>query len=782
MRRFPLVLLLLSSMACAQGTRAWQQSSFDDFEKGTAKAVAIRSDGALELAPSFRQLYSSPSTYIWAVASDAKGNVYLATGSPARVYKVAPDGKATTIFEPKELQVQALAVDKAGVVFAATSPDGKIYRLAPAETAAAPAPRKAEKKPGKPASQQAAGAESASASEVDAQATGGYAASVFLDPKTKYIWDVALDKSARLYVATGDRGEIFRVTATGEGSVFFKSDEAHIRVLALDDKENVIAGSDGSGLVYRITPAGEAFVLYSAPKKEITALALDKDGNIYAAGAGEKRGGAPISAPLTPATGTAGFTFSSTATANPQAAPGMGSAGPPPAATAPIPLFGGSGGSEIYQIAPDGSPKRLWAPREDLVYALAFDARGHLLTGTGNKGRVYVIENNGDYTDLLKATATQITGFAPAPEHGLYAVTSNLGKVFVLGSQPESEGTYESDVFDARIFSRWGRAEWRCTGNVELFARSGNVDNPDRNWSVWKRVDLAKDAMLDVPPARFVQWKAVLRPGEKPARLDSVTLNYRSKNVAPELDEVAVQTGARFQAVARQQSSDEGGPIQVGGSAPAQVPGPRPDFAPPAFRDSDYVAIRWNAHDDNDDDLVYALYYRGDGETNWKLLKDGLTEKYYSTETALLPDGGYVIRVVASDSPSHSPDEALSDEKESARFEIDTTPPVISDLSAANESGALHVIFRATDTFSPIRRAEYSIDASDWRFVEPVGQISDSKTEHYDFSVPVPMKADDGSAKGAKRKHPADAAEHVVVVRVYDRYSNMATAKTVVRK
>src|SRR5205085_6900550 len=132
--------------------------------------------------------------------------------------------------------------------------------------------------------------------------------------------------------------------------------------------------------------------------------------------------------------------------------------------------------------------------------------------------------------------------------------------------------------------------------------------------------------------------------------------------------------------------TDDGGPIQVGGSGgstpqPPQPGAARPDFVPPAFRDPDYLAIRWTAHDDNDDDLVYALYYRGDGEKNWKLLKDGLTEKYYSTETALLPDGGYTVKVVASDAPSHSPDDALTDEKESTRFEIDTTAPVIADLS-----------------------------------------------------------------------------------------------------
>ena len=54
---------------------------------------------------------TTPSTYIWAVASGNTGKVYAAAGSPASVYLVTPDGKATTIFEPQELQVQALVVD-----------------------------------------------------------------------------------------------------------------------------------------------------------------------------------------------------------------------------------------------------------------------------------------------------------------------------------------------------------------------------------------------------------------------------------------------------------------------------------------------------------------------------------------------------------------------------------------------------------------------------------------------------------------------------------------------
>src|SRR5581483_1665365 len=159
--------------------------------------------------------------------------------------------------------------------------------------------------------------------------------------------------------------------------------------------------------------------------------------------------------------------------------------------------------------------------------------------------------------------------------------------------------------------------------------------------------------------------------------------------------------------------------------------------------------------------------YRGDGQSRWLLLKGGLIERFYSFDASLLPDGGYTIKVVASDSPSHSPGESLSSARESDRFEVDTTPPQIQDLKAVVRENFLHVQFRATDNFSVVKRAEYSIDAGDWHFVEPVNQLSDSKSENYDFSIPL--------------SGDAVTQEHVVVVRAYDRFDNMNSAKTVVQ-
>src|SRR5712671_3801030 len=695
------IVFALVSLAVAEGTRQWKETGYDEFEKGTARGIAIRSTGQIELAPAFKAIYTSPSSFIWSIAADKDGVIYAATGAPARVYRVTPDGKSMAIFEPKGLQVQSIALGQDGAVYAGTSPDGKVYRIT--------------RKPGG----------SAAAPE--------FAAETFFDPKTKYIWDMAFDAQGRLYIATGDNGQIFRIEKTGQGAVFFKSDEAHMRVLAFDPRGNLIAGSDGSGLVYRISPAGEGFVLYSAPVA-------------------------------------------------PPAAPGA-----PPSAG---PLAGNVSlsGSDVYSIAPDGSPRKIWSSHDDIVYALAFDSAGRLIAGTGNKGRVYAIEKNGDYTDLLRATANQVSAFSKAPNGGLYCSTSNLGKIFVMSNGTEPEGTFESDVKDAQIFSRWGRAEVRARGSFELFARSGNVDNPDRNWSPWARIDLAKDARTDVPAARFIQWRAVLKPANPPTQVDEVAINYLSKNVAPVVDDVVVQVGARFQPQPKI-TGPETVTINLG-PPPQQFGNGRMENPPTANKDRGSIAVRWGAHDENDDNLVYSVYYRGDNERDWKLLKSDLTDKFYSFESGLLPDGGYTIKVVASDAPSHSPEDALSDEKASQRFEVDNTAPRVENLAARLEGQDLHVTFHAADDGSPIKRAEYSIDAGDWQYVEPVGALSDAKSENYDFTVllsnappapeePVNQKRKKG--KPAPVAAPAPAAEHVVVVRVYDRAENVATAKVVTK-
>ena len=65
------------------------------------------------------------------------------------------------------------------------------------------------------------------------------------------------------------------------------------------------------------------------------------------------------------------------------------------------------------------------------------------------------------------------------------------------------------------------------------------------------------------------------------------------------------------------------------------------DIPVPSMHEQGALGVKWTVHDDNDDDMIYSLYYRGDGDQRWLLLKDKLTVKFYSFDASLLPDGGY---------------------------------------------------------------------------------------------------------------------------------------------
>jgi hypothetical protein len=728
---------LLPGIASAQGTKLWTVERYDEMEKGTTEGVAIRSDGRLEAGPASSLVYATGKSYVWSLASDAAGNGYAGLGGTATgsavVMKVLPDGTAAQIFAGKELAVQALQVATDGSVLAATSPDGKVYRI----------PQR-----------------------------GGAAAVVF-DPATteekpKYLWDLAVGKAGEVYVAAGAPAVVYRVPAGGgKAEVLFKTADQHIRCLLLGADGTLWAGSDGSGVIYRFATGkagAKPFAAYSAGRREITALAADAAGNVYAAGVGTK---GHTTLPPLPVTGNVGVTITFSQ-------PGSATAA---GANALVP-----DGSEIYRIAADGSPEKLLTLKDDVVYALAV-RNGSLLAATGNRGRVYRVERNdaGRFTDVAHLEAAQGMAFAPVKD-GLLVATSNSGKVFRLGDGVATAATYTSDGFDAQSFSQWGRAEVRAgaAAGFDLFVRSGNVESPLMGWSDWARV--SADGGVTVPAGRYVQWKAVLRRG---GSVDSVALNYLQKNVAPVVDEIVVQPGARVTSppvAANAPTVQVGFPAATGTAVVISTPDA--NTAPlTAQKDKTAVTVRWQAHDDNGDDLMFAVWYRGVGEANWRLLKDKISERVYSFDSALLPDGSYALKVVASDAPAHTDAEALSGERVSEVFVIDTTPPVPGVLTATmqtmfEQSGPnkatsyfIHATLEARDATSAIAHAEYSVDAGPWQYLEPVGKVSDSLMERYDFTVAVPSAT----------APVADAKEHVLAVRVYDRYENVVAVKAVVR-
>ena len=734
-------LLMIASAAgnvCAQGTHLWTQSRFEEFEKGTPQGVSISSDGHLRAAPGLSEVATTPSTFVWSVAADKSGTAFLGTGSPATVLRVASDGKPVVIFKTKDVAVQVVRVGPDGSLYAATLPSGKVYKL-------------------NPAASEAQDESSATVVFDMAKADGAQPAAEKKDEKSEttahYIWDIVFDAQGRLYIAAGGPAAVYRIDPKKPGAAaesFFKSDEAHLRTLAWDGNGNLLAGSEGSGLVYRIGPDGKGYVLFESPRREVTSLAVGADGTIYAASVGGK-GRNPL--PQLPVQSQGNISMSVAQPASLSAANTSGS----------IPE-----GSEIDAIQADQAPRKIWAGKDDVIYALVSRPDG-LLALTGNRGRVLHIGPDGSFADLGHLSAQQgLSLTALAGSGDLLIGTGNTGKLVRMSAATEHE--YASDVLDAGAFARFGRIEVE-TGSTgyKIETRTGNIEQPVRGWTEWQPL---KDGAVASPAGRYLQWKARL---DVSGVLGSVGVNYLPVNTAPVVEEVVVAAGARWNAqgnpsgpatvsIALNSAGQSPASFDSGNSSPLQ-----------AMKDKTAVTVRWGAHDEDGDELTYSVYLRGDGETVWRLLKDKLTEKAYSFDATRIPDGGYAVKVVASDAPTQNPGEALTGEKTSARFVIDTTPPVVNRLKATGSavqcsagvcSQHIEVVFDAEDATSPIAKAEYSIDGGAWQYIAPVGKLSDSLKEHYDFHV----SAAESSAR---------AEEHLITVRAWDRYENVGVAKTV---
>jgi len=730
---------LAVAVACAAAfagqTQIWTQGEYADFERGVIGNLSMRSDGLLSLAPHSHELFDTSEPYLWALARDSKGNLYTAGGTGAKLFRIPPGGPGKMVAEVDALEIHALAVDSKDRVYFGTAPDGKVYRV-----------------------------------------TGNAKPEVFYDPKAKYIWSLAFNSKGDLLVATGGvpngQGEIHKVAPDGKGAVFFKTDETHVRSMAIDPSDNLIVGTEPGGLVMRISPAGEGFVLYQMAKKEVTAVAVAPNGAIYAAAVGNKQGGSalpPLTTVPAPASG-AGVNAAGTA------APGR-AASPPPAS---IGSAGVSGGSEVYCIEPAGNPRRVWSHAQDVVYAMAFDAQGRVLLGAGNKGSLYRIESPTQYTALLSLPLTQITAFQSGPGGRLYVATGNTGKVFEIGPEVEHEGSIESDVFDSSMYTLWGRVSFEAHlngGQIAMETRSGNLDQPQKNWSAWSAaITSPKGGRVTSPAARFVQWKATLTSdgaGHSP-ELESVDLAYLPKNVEPRVDEIEIApANYRFPAPVLNLAAAPAGPAQSLnlpplGRRPAPLMPPLPaadntTSTPSMQFAKGFLGARWLASDPNGDTLLYTVEIKGENETEWKPLKEKLTDKYISWDGTAFPDGDYRLRVTATDAPSNPPAEALTARHVSAPFTIDNTPPKITGLAASRGGGKLQVRWHAADALSNLGRAEYSLDGGDWSVAEPVTKLSDSPALDYELNL------------------DAAAGEHTIAVRVVDEDDNLAVDKVVVK-
>ena len=747
------ILLALAGAACvavpsmAATTAVWEMNSYTDFSRGKLIGLSLNRDGKLALAPKLETVFSPEQPQLWSLARAADGSIYVATGHRGRVYRVDPKGASSILWTSDQPEVFALAVDPKGVVYAGTSPDGKIYRIEPN---------------GK--------------------------ASEYFAPGAKYIWALQFGSDGALYAGTGDQGKVFRISASGKGEVYYESGQSNITCLAVDTQGRLLAGSEPNGILYRISAANKAFVLYDSSLPEIRTIVTRPDGTIYASALGgslNKKAGAAgaisslnsgtmVTAPGTTITVTdtqAGLGLNQKQDAGKPVVSSTLSTGTAVATQAYE--VSGVEKSAIYKINPDQTVETVYSSKEENIFDLTA-AGDVLLFSTDGAGRVYRLNLDRKPTLIVQTNESEATRLL-AEGDSIYAATGTAGRVYRIGTSLASSGSYESPVHDAGTTSRWGRLSWRADAprgtNVSFRTRTGNSARPDNTWSDWSSaLNDPSSGLITSPNARYIQWKAELAVsgtdskgnGQATPVVHSVTAAYLPQNTAPVVRSVTVSAkGASATAATASSSTAFSVTVTDSGEASTAAGTPSQTISRGAGQQ---LQIQWQADDPEGDRLMYSLYFRGEEEREWKLLRAGMFENSYLLDGDVLADGRYLFRVVASDKPSNPVVYARESEGVSAPVVIDNTPPIVTPGAARRDGMKLEIDVDVVDQSSALRRCEYSVDAASWIPLEASDGVTDSARERFEL-----------------RLENLKPGEHLIVFRAYDSAGNAGLAKVIVR-
>ncbi len=552
-----------------------------------------------------------------------------------------------------------------------------------------------------------------------------------------HIWALAFDASGKtLYAGTGPDGKLFAVDlAAGKAKVIWESGEKHLLAVTRAGDGALWIGTAEEAILYRFDPkTSQARAMADFAGSELKAVVEVNGAFIVVSNEFDQKVAAPPAPP--PAKGPKG-----TPAKPPEAGAAPGADKPDPAKPAERKGKGG-----VFRVEPDGRVEQLHALPDSYFTSLAATADGTIYAGAGTQGRVYQIRPDRTVVTLFDVAERQVNAIM-AWDAGIAFVTGDGGATY-FSAGPAKDAAYTSKVFDAGFPARWGNLRFRGDG-VTVSTRSGNTAKPSKGWSAWEALGPRSTqgntnvGAVKSPGARYVQYKVTLdAAGKATSVLRDVTVYYLPQNQRPRVTDITVGDDP---------------------AAAAKKP-PVTTATGPSKPRSPIVKLKWKVENPDEDELVYDLSYRPEGEVEWRDLPTGsdpLIKTEFDWNTEALPDGYYRLRVSASDSRANPPNVAMEHSYVSTPFLVDNQKPQVQNLTVKLPA----VSGLGQDSFSRIDEIAWSLDGGEWTMVYPTDGIFDSIAESFSLKLPKDLAA------GA----------HTLSIRVADEADNIGSASTTFR-
>jgi hypothetical protein len=692
--------LLGPTLARAESARFYELEGFGHFLEGNPESTSVTEEGLVSLPPQVKERFADAAVS-FSAACGMGDQVVVARTDDAQVLAVDAAGKTHLLFRPHEPLVTALWAHGT-TLYVATAPGGKIYRLVP-----------------------------------------GQAPSLFFTAEAKFVWGLTGGPKDSILAVTGEPGTLVEINAQGRGKVLFAPDQAHLRSLAYDAKLGYFVGGGERGVLYRGTPdataSGDFRALYDTSTAEVTTVIVH-DGACYLAG-------------VSGAAALAQEDAKKKAEVR----------------------------SQIMRVFMDGTAEVLAGSADEAVFGMAIDNQHRVLVATGAtgrddpRGRIYSIDAPRRVISLLyQSPSKRLTHLVPVGKNAVAAVGAGGGRITELTPDMAESGVFLTQPFDAGINAKFGTLQalghFPSGTRTELQVRTGQTAEPDALWSPWSKALTAPgNAGVQVANGKYVQVRMTLHShrGVSP-QVQRLRLAYLRQNLAPFVREVS-STGKGLALYPLPHDDSKTKVMMLGEKAEAHSGAEEATRrqAPQRVRQTaerGSMAIKWLADDPNGDELRFELQVRPVGEAVWTLLKDNLSDPFFTLQTSQFPDGYYIFRVRADDGLSNPDGLERADSRESRAILIDNTAPKFGPLNVKQTRGTTVITTTVADSVSPLTELTYALDAQPPRPILPDDGVLDGPQEALTLRL--------GSLKPGR---------HTLTLRAVDEADNEGFAELVLR-
>ncbi len=506
-------IMIAALAAWAGDTKRFEVKTFDDFRKGEAAGVAVRSDGALVPMGSLDQ-HKLEADGVWALADAGLGKVLLGTGNKGRLYEYKM-GSMKLAYDTGRVAVTDIERDGDGSLWFAAMPNSAVFVMD----------------------------------------RGGDVREAFKVGED-YAWDILLD-GRDVVAATGPSGKVIRFSREGKVKSTVETGEKHVMCLVKGGDGRLYAGTAGDGLVLVIEDGGYR-VLHDFDEEEVRDLVWwgGKDGQLVAALNTEGKGG-PSKAAISKAI------RSEAKKGNGEGGNGKGGdeqGGGVSIDAGPTSPGGGRIDSGVYALTGAGSARELLAMPKRAAVALAV-MDGYVYVTTDQEGKVYRCRpDRPGYAIAFDLEPAQALAIMPEGDD-LWVGTGSPAALVKVSRKLMDKPAYTSEVFDAGFPAAWGEMDWSADGKVMIKTRSGNIKDPKRGWSDWKMAGgMTRPAPVTSPDARYLQVKIEWPLGLK-AEVREISIPYAVHNQPHFIDGIKVDgDDDKGRKSRRSRKSDDGGP------------------------------------------------------------------------------------------------------------------------------------------------------------------------------------------------------------------------------